>query len=778
MASAIVDNGLENFYKHRTKAPERPQDIVPEFLQQARIFDHPTIQKSFVRKLDEDMLEATLLLEGITCAACVWLNEHHIANLPGVRDVQINYATRRAMVSWNNNTIQLSDIIKAIADIGYRAHPYEPSRQRELFEKERKQHLYRLGLAGLLGMQVMMIAVALYGGDWWGMQEKFRSFFYWVSLILTLPVVLYSAQPFFKSAWRDLKQRRTGMDLPVSLGILAAFTASIWTTLTGDGHVYYDSVVMFVFFLSVTRYLEFISRRKSLLAIDTLVQVTPSSATRINQDSSNTHDTIPVAELVPDDLVLVRPGETVPADGVIIEGNSGIDESLLTGESQPLHKQAGDQLIGGSINIESPVTLRIEKVGEDTVLSHMRRLLERAQYEKPALTRLADRIAGKFIFTILILASLVAIFWWQHDPQRWFSITLAVLVATCPCALSLAIPAATAAATTALTRLGLMTARANALETLARITHIVFDKTGTLTQGHITLNDSKIFSSLSKQQALEYAAALEQRSEHPIAKAFLAAAGNNGLKAEAIVNTPGHGVTGQIKGRTFVLGSPSHVLQHCSIKPSVTLDQVLSGTDTTVLLAEPGQLHAAFLLSDKLRDYADKLIAILQQSGINVLLYSGDRDETTQHIGEQLEITDNAYGGMTPSDKLSHMRVLQENGGIVAMVGDGINDAPVLAGADVSIAMGNGTHLALTSADLILLNDQLPNIHRALQIARKTRRIVRQNIGWAIGYNLLILPAAATGLIAPWMAAIGMSLSSLLVVANALRLNNTHLQQV
>src|SRR3989344_377806 len=432
VARAIVDGGLGDYYRYRTQPALTGRELVPAFLRDAAIYDHPEVQKSFVRAEGEHVREAALILEGITCAACVWLNERHLAALPGVVSVQVNYASQRLRIRWDDRRLKLSDILAAVTRIGYLAQPYDPGRSQQLLAQERKRLLRRLGLAGVLAAQVMVLAEALYLGDTFptppassipgvvggdtGADSEFAGFFYAVSLLLTLPVLLYSAQPFFRGAWSDLRQRRAGMDVPVVLGIVGAFGASLWTTLTREGVVYYDSVTMFVFFLLAGRYAELRARSRAAEAAESLVRATPAAATRLAGDGSE--QVVAVADLVPDDRVRVRPGETIPADGVVLEGHSSVNEALLTGESLPLAKHPDAHVVGGTINVERPLVLRVTRVGPDTVLSSILWLLDRAHGEKPRLVQLADRAAALFTAALLGLAVLTAIVWWQIDSAR------------------------------------------------------------------------------------------------------------------------------------------------------------------------------------------------------------------------------------------------------------------------------------------------------------------------------------------------------------------------
>ena len=772
VAQAIVDSGNAGFYRNRTAPSATGEELLPDFIRQTRVYDHPEIQKTFVRTTGEHQQEAALILEGITCAACVWLNERHLSQLPGVLEVQVNYSTRRARVRWDDTQIKLSDILQAIHNIGYRAHPYDPQQQQQAFERERRNQLRRIGIAGVLGMQVMVLSVALYVGESSGIEDNFRTLFRWVGLLLTTPVLLYSGAPFFRGAWRDLRNRSVGMDVPVALGILIAFTGSVHASWTGHGEVYYDSVVMFIFFLLTSRYFELMARKRGAETLERLGQAMPAMATRITVTADGEQqDIIPLTELQAGDTVLIKPGESVPADGTITAGDSSVSEALLTGESTPLRKQQGARLVGGSINIESPLTLQVEQVGLETVLAEIMRLLEQAQNEKPAITRLADRVASWFVSIVLVIAAAVGYFWWQQAPDDWLPILVAVLVVTCPCALSLATPTAISAATGTLLGHGLLTVRNHSLETLAHCTHIIFDKTGTLTFGTPRLSRIQCLSHLDERTVLGIAAALEQRSEHPVGKTIVTAAGEGkNIIANTFRNHPGAGISARIDDTQWFIGNAEFI----ATQTGTNRDALPADPDngSQVILADSRQAHARFLLQDTLRPEAATVIQALQDKGKQVLLLSGDTPSATQQVADETGIKD-VRAGMSPADKLQQVQDLQQQGAVVVMIGDGINDAPVLAAADVSIVMREAAHISQASADMVLLSSNLEALTDGLVLARKTLRVIKQNLAWAVAYNLVALPAAALGFVAPWMAAIGMSSSSLLVVLNALRLTRS-----
>ena len=769
VAQAIVDSGNVDFYRHRTAPSPTGEELLPDFIRQTQVYDHPEIQKTFVRTAGEHQREAALILEGITCAACVWLNERHVAQLPGVLEVQVNYATQRARVRWDDSRIKLSDILQAIHNIGYKAHPYDPQQQQQAFERDRRSQIRRIGIAGVLGMQVMVLSVALYVGEWSGMEAGFRTFFRWVGLLLTTPVLLYSGAPFFRGAWRDLRNRSVGMDVPVALGILVAFGGSLHASWTGQGQVYYDSVVMFIFFLLSSRYFELMARKRSAETMERLSFALPAMATRIATTGNvEQQDIIPLTELQPGDTVLIKPGETVPADGTVVRGISSISEALLSGESTPISKGPGTRLIGGSINIESPLYLHVELVGLDTVLAEIVRLLEQAQGEKPAITRLADRVASWFVGTVLVVAAAVGYYWWQQSPDNWLPILVSVLVVTCPCALSLATPTAISAATGTMLGHGLLTIRNHSLESLARCSHIIFDKTGTLTFGTPKITRIQCLSHLDERTVLAIAAALEQQSEHPAGKAIVtAAAGYQSRTASDYQNFPGAGISARIGEQQWFIGNADFIAAHTDVASDLVPADSEHGT--RVLLADAHQLHAQLLLHDSIRPEAPAVVEALQSAGKQVLLMSGDNLAAAQQLASEAGI-EVVHADMTPADKLQQVQALQQQGAMVAMVGDGINDAPVLAVADVSIVMRDAAHISQASADMVLMSNNLEALTSGILLARKTLRVIKQNLSWAVGYNLVALPAAALGYVAPWMAAIGMSSSSLLVVLNALRL--------
>jgi Cu2+-exporting ATPase len=713
------------------------------------------------------MRQATLAFDGITCAACGWLIETQLSKQDGVERVHFNLSQRRAWIRWDEDRVRLSRLLGAVSEVGYRARPWQPDRQERILQDESRRALRRLGVAGLGAMQVMMLSAGLYAGAFHGIETEYRDFLRWVSFLITTPIVFYSAQPFFASAWRDLRIRRLGMDVPVSLAIASAWVVSTWATLRGAGEVYFDSVCMFTFFLLLGRFLEQRARHRADSATRALLRGLPRTALRL---TGGGEEVVPLRALVRGDRVMVKPGAMVPADGQVLEGTSSIDESLVTGEAIPRPKAEGDSLIGGTQNLESPLILSVTQTGPDSVLSTIVALRDRASAERPPAVMLADRVARHFVAVLLAVAATVGLVWWRISPGDAFWITLSVLVATCPCALAIATPAALTCATNALARSGVLITRGHVLETLSRITHVIFDKTGTVTAGRLSIRSQRALRGIAEREALGIAAALERHSEHPIATAFTRLAAERGIRlppVRSVRATANQGLEGTLRGRTHRIGQPAWVTAPCD---SEKCPQPPAGEGMWVLLSDASGPLAWFELDDPPRPEAPGVIAALRGRGLCLGLLSGDPSAAVHELAAQLGI-EKAVAGAEPEEKLRRVHDLQRSGAVVAMLGDGVNDAPVLGAAQVSLAMGGGTDLAKTSADAVLLGDDLRGLLRAVDHGGRTRRIIRQNLAWALAYNLSVLPLAAAGQIAPWVAAAGMSMSSLLVTANALRLN-------
>jgi len=768
VAEFITGAGLGDYYRYRDTSSSRA-DETPRPDRWAA-YDRPELVERLTRAEPNGARSITVLLEGLRCAACSWLADKALSLQSGVLDVSVNPATARARLVWDPAKVRLGDLLRVLEHVGLRPHPLagEPSEQLALLE--RRSALKRLAVAGFGNMQVMMFAVPLYFGDAGGMDPAMREYMRLVSMLVSIPVALYAGWPFYQGAWHALRARSISMDVPVSLGIVLAFVASVWNALRGHGEVYFDSVTMFVFFLGLGRYIEMIARHRAGSVADALARLAPVTARRLR--GGQVQD-VQAVELAVGDELLVRTGEVFAADGVVLEGEGRVDESMLTGESAAIAKPPGSLVHQGTQNLAAPLKVRVAAVAGNTVLSGIVALLERAQAERPRLAKAADRAAAWFLSRILVGAALVFAVWWYVDPSRAFSATLAVLVVTCPCALSLATPTALAAATAALARRGVLVAHTDAIEALSKATHVLWDKTGTLTKGLVRVEEVRPLAELSAAQALAWAGALEQMSEHPIGRAFLAS-GQPAAAASGVEVHAGRGLEGLVEGRRLRIGTRAFAAELQADQAGGTRPASVPGGDAAeeswVYLGSEQGLLAAFRLTDPLRPEARDCVAGLAALGLRSEIASGDEAATVARVAARCGIDAHA-ARLAPADKLARLKQLQVEGAVVVAVGDGINDAPLLRGADVAIAMGRGSALAQTSADLILVRDSLEDLPHTVLLARRTQRVIRQNLAWSIGYNLAALPLAALGFVPPWLAAIGMSLSSVVVVLNAMRLS-------
>lgn len=758
VAQTILECGLASYYEHRT-APGIKGELVPSELAALTHYDLAEVQQEFVTETGT-LREIQLSVEGLTCAACAWLIERHLMGLAGLHYVNVNTTTHRARIKWDPDRLSLSDILKGFAKIGYRAYPFQTHSQEALYAREVRSYMFRMALAGLGSMQVMMCAVALYMDFFISVEEEFMIYFKWISLLLSTPIMIYSAQPFYVGAWRSLKQGHLSMDVSVSLALIGAFVASIWATVFNTGEVYYDSITMFVFFLLLGRLLELRARRKASESSSNLARLVPIMATRIDADGE--HE-VPAKTLRVGDRVRVLAGATLPADGIITLGQASLNEAMLTGEQLPLLKQAGDPVFAGTISTDAPLEIRVNHPIEESRLAQIMRLQDRALDDKPAIAQLADVLSRHFILVLLLIAAAVWTFWHFHAPERAFWVTLSVLVATCPCALSLATPTALTSATAHLTRSGILLRRGHVLDVLTRANRIVMDKTGTLTTGNISLVGVQPLAELGEDECLAIARALEAYSEHPIARAFRSKGADDAVLLAASGVTPviGHGIEGRIAGKHYRIGSARWL---------GLSDKQNAAQGLAIYLADETRPLARFTLADTVRADAGALIQAFKAAGLQTTILTGDSSPQADTVARELGV-DELVKGVTPDGKLAYLKARETAGDISIMVGDGINDAPVLAGAHASFAMAGGTDLAKNSADAILLADDLSRLLTARTLALRTRRIIQENFAWSIGYNLLVLPLAASGWLPPYLAAAGMSLSSLIVVTNSMRLN-------
>ncbi len=759
-AGYILSQGLGRFYQFRTAPVSAPLPMERDW----SVFDRPAAVTRYTHARADGSREVGVQLEGLHCAACVWLIENSLQRQGGIGDVFVNLSEGRAHLRYDPEKLPLSGVLRALDRIGYRPRPISYLSGAPDRGVERRLALKRLAVAGFGMMQVMSFAGALYAGALDGIAPDIEQLLRYVSFLVATAVVLYSAQPFFISAWRSLRARSLGMDVPVALSIAIAYGWSVWTTLRGHGAVYFDSAVMFTFLLLLGRYIEMSLQHRAALRQDSLHRLLPESVLRL---SGSQAERVTPDELLAGDRIRVLAGERIPADGVICTGVAEVDESLLTGESMPRVCQAGDEVTAGTVDVNGVLEVMVVRVGQDSRLAAIARLVDRAQAVKPPIVELADRVAAGFVGAIILLAVIAGVYWWYRDATQVLPVVLAVLVVTCPCALSLATPAALAAASTRLSRSGLLVARSRGLERLAHVDTVIFDKTGTLTRGQPRIEQIEpLQQQVSPTRCLLVAAALEGFSTHPLARAFATSAG--GLTATDVVTVPGRGIQGDVDGVRYRIGRTDYVTEALETATPCAASSAQEG-QSIILLGDRKQVLAAFLLADALRADAAGMVEQLQSLGLTVRIASGDREAVVQKCARQLKVTA-AHGEMTAASKLILLRALQAQGHRVLMVGDGINDAAVLAAADVSVAVGSGADLAQVNADMVLIGESLASLPQAITTTRRMLSVMRQNLTWAAIYNLAAVPLAACGWLDPWMAAVGMSLSSLLVVINALRL--------
>lgn len=745
------------------------------------LIDDPAEQAGFTSwqqdAAGQRIAESHFALTGLYCAACADVIEHALRAEAGVVSATVNYATRRASVRWRTERTRPSALVAAVARAGYAAAPDLAEPARALRQRAWRDALWRLFVAAFCMMQVMMYAAPAYVAEPGTLAPDLLRLLQWASWLLSLPVVLFSAGPIFREAWQGVRQRQVRMDLPVAIGIGVTFIASSVAAFAPDaglGHeVYFDSLTMFVFFLLGGRTLALRAQGRVAASLEAALARQPQAVRRVEADGSVT--LVALRALGLGDRLRVLVGEAFPADGCITEGETRADEALLTGESRPVSKQPGDTAIAGSLNLGAPVTLRVERLGADTRYEAVVALMRSALTQRPALVRAADRVAVPFLWGVLLLAAAAGGVWSFIDPARAVWVMVSVLIVTCPCALSLAAPSALLAAAGALARRGVLVQRLDALEALANLQTLYFDKTGTLTEDRLELRSVHILpkakgAGLDAPALLAQAGALAAFSSHPLSRAL---AGHAAGQAQAAVTPPWHGVTERAGAglQAFApgagatrLGARAWVDASQPALPGITGAQVWFGDERGAL--------ACFEFDEALRADAAATLAGLREAGLGLALLSGDTPDRVQRVAERLDVAD-AQGAATPELKLARLAAAQQAGLRVGMVGDGLNDAPVIARAHVSFAMGEGAAITRSKADFILMSGRLSDVLLARRTARRAMRVVRQNLGWALAYNLTCVPLALFGLFPPWAAGLGMAASSLAVVFNALRIART-----
>ena len=784
------------------------------------VLDDPVELRRFTRfatdAAGERIADSSLRISGMQCAACAGLIEQALVGVDGVLDASVSAAGERARVHWNPQRTRIAEILAAIRVAGYDATPDAALEAREARKLEHRQAVWRLFVAAFCAMQVMMMATPSYVASGDELAPDLRQLLNWGSWLLSLPVMVFAAGPFFSGAWRGLRARRIVMDVPVALGVAVTFIASSGATFDPGGlfghEVYFDSLTMFVSFLLAGRLLETRARHQVAQVLEAALSGMPETALRL--DDAGQVQAVSVLRLEPGDRVRVLVGQAFAADGRVIEGATRADESLLTGESAPVAKPCGAAVAAGSLNLGAPVVVRIERVGADTRLEGIVTLMRDAMSQRPAAARAADRWAGPFLWAVLLLAAAAAAVWSVLDPSRAVWVAVSVLIVTCPCALSLAAPSAVLAATSALARRGVLLQRLDALEAFSRVQRVYLDKTGTLTDDRLQLAgvvrlgaaalDAAALAGTAQRDdtvlpdaaLLARAASLAGWSSHPLSRALVAA--GEAAKAAAaataeppaakaadpfcwhdVQEQPGQGLSARdAEGHHWRLGRAGFVSAGCGpadLSGELARDAANGSTDpagparAAAWFGRDGLALARFDFDEALRPDARAAVDGLRAQGLEVVLLSGDRPDRAQRMGDRLAV-DAVIGGATPESKLAEVTAAQAAGLRVAMVGDGINDAPVLARADVSFAMGQGALVARAHADAVVVSSRLTDLVSARLLALRTVRVVRQNLWWAAAYNGACIPLALVGWLPPWAAGLGMASSSLLVILNSLRL--------
>jgi Cu2+-exporting ATPase len=766
IAETIAEDGLGEYYRLRTETAPRPAE------REGASDEDAFADGALAPAWDGALREATLYVEGARCPACLWLNESRLRALGGVASAEATWAAQTVRVRWDPARVGLGQILAAVRRIGYRARPVDPAHRRELGAEANGRDATRLIFAGFVGMMIMNLAVAAYlagGPDASGRLALWETYARWSCLAAALVLLLYPGREFFAGAARDVRHGRAGMDVPIAIGLAGAFAASAAATVRGAGPVYFDAIGMLVPAVLLARAFEARAREKAAAGLDRYAAVSAPFARRVDAGGNETR--VPASALAPGDHVRVLPDEAVPADGVLLAA-ADLDEAVLTGEPWPRRRAAGETVAAGSVPRDRPAAMRVTAAAGDSTLEQIRRLVERGLANRPPYVQLADRAAAVLVAAVLAAAAATLAWRLSVAPSTALPATIAVLIVTCPCALALAAPVALAITAGRLTSIGVLSTRAGALERLAAADLAVFDKTGTLTTGTAAVERVETFGGLDEARARRIAAALESVSEHPAARAIAAAHAGEPALAVRAAEAAGAGVEGEVGGEAWRIGTPEFAAAAAALpaEAAAAIGRADGDGLLPVLLADRRGRGAVFGLAERWREGADGIAAALRREGVRrAALLSGDSTRRAERLARALGF-DEARGGMSGDDKLAWVRESEGAGGRILYVGDGWNDAPALAAASVSVSFAEAPRVPRASSDFLLLGRGLGTLAEARRIARRARRVLAQNVVWALGYNLLAVPLAAAGRVPPWAAALGMSASSLLVIVNALRL--------
>ncbi|MBE9535791.1 MAG: heavy metal translocating P-type ATPase [Proteobacteria bacterium] len=768
---SIFEAGLEGFYRRTGENTSlSPPPDLPDGIE---MYDMDAVAEEFVEQ-EGDVSRTLLLVEGIHCAACVWLIEKTMSRLPGVIEASVNFSTMRLKLRWDSSTVKLSAIIERLSEVGYAAVPYSPAAAENSLKRQKRSYLYRIAFAGFAMMNLLWVSVALYSGADRG---EYRDLFRYIGFALATPTLLYSGYPFLKGAWSGLRSLSLSMDLPIAIGAIVTYLYSATITLDRrfSGDVYFDTVVTFIFVILIGRYLETASRDKATSVTRRLLELQPKVATKVTVEGEAL---VPVRSIVAGDRVRVKPGGSLPVDGVVIEGKSGVDESMLTGESLPVSKAVGDRVAAGTLNGSGSLLIEVDRVGGATTLSRIIGLVEDAQASKGPVQRMADSVVPWFVGVTISLSIATYFFWVGEGVDRALMAATSVLIITCPCALGLATPMAIAVASGLGAQRGLLIKDGAALEQLALVDRFVFDKTGTLTEGRLALTETVLLAGYNESDCLRLAAAAESRSEHPLAAAIAAATLKGGieftsLKVEHFESEAGCGVRAIVDGQSLAVGNVRWLLEgNQEGNYTAEIERLESKGATVVGLSVDGKLTALFGLADRLREEAAETALQLRKEGLRLSLLSGDSKRAVEGVAGTLGEIE-CHSGLLPADKIEHLSAYQASGERVAMVGDGVNDAPALIQSDVGIAVASATDVSVESADMVMLGGGLRGILDLFRLSKTTVRTIRQNIALSLLYNVILVPMAMMAMITPVFAAVAMPVSSLLVIGNAARIRRS-----
>ena len=772
----IKNSNLDSYYQKRELTGlEIPVELLPG--KDFSHFDRQSITDRFVSTQANGHSESRLLLEGVTCAACTWLIETYLSKQKGIQLAEVNYSNHRATISWDPEEIKFSALFTFLSEIGYRALPYDPAVQERQQKQLKKSMLIRLAVAGFCAGNIMMLSISLYSGYFSGMQTEFKHFFQWLSALLSLPAVLYSAGPFWSGAITSIKSKYPNMDLLISLGIVTTFSYSVMALLADGGETYFDSCTMLIFILLIGRTLESMTRSGVMNIKEQLLRLTPQFVVRLNEDGSEA--TVSADELKITDRIRIKPGDSIPVDGRVCYGSGEIDESALTGENQWRFAGTNDTVLSGTINRMGSFVMKADKVGQDSALQQIISLVDQVNDRKTNLQRMADKIAARFVWVVLFLSLATFVYWnWiaakPLDLSPWL-IAVSVIIIACPCALGLATPMTIMAATALAFKRRILIKSGEFFEQADKITDIAFDKTGTLTNGEMQVVCLNSVGNLPEKEWFSLAVQLEKASNHPIARAIRAAAKTKQIpesetRIKDFVQLPGQGVKGTLKKQKIRVGNARFVKQRYSSKPILNDDvHKNSILAVQIFVSIDNILQETIDLQDSLKSEAKWLIDQMKEKKLVTHLLSGDLEERVSSLSTTLGI-DQAHGEMFPEEKLEYIQALQAKGRNVIMVGDGLNDAPALSSADIGIAVHNSTELSMDAADVVFLNSNLKDLVAFLSLSLNSKKMIQQNLMLALLYNACTLPLAMLGLVTPLLSAIFMASSSLVVTLNLLRL--------